>query len=98
MAKCLNCGRRMPAEYDSQICMRCAGEGPGRRAGRFDRARKIGLNRYSMPGGLTRPGENPHDTGPYAFSRPRPRITVMSPFVAALPQRPAVIGIREQLA
>jgi len=35
MDKCLNCGHDIVSEYDSQICMRCAGELPERSASRF---------------------------------------------------------------
>jgi hypothetical protein len=30
MDKCLNCGQDVVAEYESQICMQCAGELPAR--------------------------------------------------------------------
>jgi hypothetical protein len=29
MDECLNCGQGMVAEYDSQVCLHCAGELPG---------------------------------------------------------------------
>ena len=35
MEKCLNCGHGIGAEYDSQICMECAGELPARVSRRF---------------------------------------------------------------
>ncbi len=28
MLRCLNCGREIAAEYDSQVCTHCAGELP----------------------------------------------------------------------
>ena len=28
MLRCLNCGREIAAEYDSQVCAHCAGERP----------------------------------------------------------------------
>lgn len=35
MDKCLNCGRDGVSEYESQICMQCAGELPARVSRRF---------------------------------------------------------------
>jgi len=35
MDKCLNCGHSMESEYESQICMQCAGELPARVLRRF---------------------------------------------------------------
>jgi len=35
MDKCLNCGHAIVSEYDSQICMQCAGELPARVLRRF---------------------------------------------------------------
>ena len=35
MDKCLNCGHGIVSEYESQICMQCAGELPARVLQRF---------------------------------------------------------------
>jgi hypothetical protein len=35
MDKCLNCGHDVVTEYESQICMQCAGELPARLSRRF---------------------------------------------------------------
>jgi hypothetical protein len=35
MEKCLNCGHDVGSEYDSQICLPCAGELPARASQRF---------------------------------------------------------------
>jgi|GraSoiStandDraft_15_1057317.scaffolds.fasta_scaffold4812183_1 hypothetical protein len=35
MDKCLNCGHELVSEYESQICMQCAGELPARVSRRF---------------------------------------------------------------
>ena len=35
MDKCLNCGHDVGSEYESQICMQCAGELPARLSRRF---------------------------------------------------------------
>lgn len=35
MDKCLNCGHAIVSEYESQICMQCAGELPARVLQRF---------------------------------------------------------------
>jgi hypothetical protein len=35
MDKCLNCGHDVVSEYESQICMQCAGELPARVSRRF---------------------------------------------------------------
>ena len=40
MVKCLNCGHGIVSEYESQICMQCAGELPTRVLQRFS-ARNI---------------------------------------------------------
>ena len=65
MDKCLNCGHDVVSEYESQICMECAGELPAPVSRRFSFRNILTTLHVHRP----RPGE-PGQPPPTALSGP----------------------------